>query len=172
MTYLGSITLVRTIPCLAEPGKIIVIGKPSRLLGEVIPYLATLPSVIAYNPEQRTLTFRRQPGFLTIRSEEIYITQVKDVEEGLKLLASLTESINTVWEHRQELTAVLTSKRTPRPLDVWELLPKTNCGQCGEATCMAFAVGLLQKNRTLDECPSLYGDADYSSKRITLEAMV
>ena len=106
MTYLESITLVRTIPCLAEPGKIIVIGKPIERFEEVLPYLATLPGVIAYNPDQCTLTFRRQPGFLTIQRDQMYITQVKDVQEGLELLAALTESINTVWEHRQELVAV------------------------------------------------------------------
>lgn len=48
-----------TLPCLAEPGKNIVIGKPDRLLDDVVPYLATLPGVIAYNPETHTLTFRR-----------------------------------------------------------------------------------------------------------------
>ncbi len=45
MSYLNSIALVRTLPCLAEPGKIIVIGKPDRSLAEVIPYLATLPGM-------------------------------------------------------------------------------------------------------------------------------
>ncbi len=169
MNFLDSITLTRTLPCLAEPGKIIVIGKPFRPLNEVIPYLATLPSIIAYNPERRTLTFRRQPGFLTIQDEEVHITQVKDVQEGLELFAALTESINAVWEHKAELVAVTTSKRTPRPLDVWSLLPQTNCKQCGEATCMAFAVNLLQQNRTLDECPVLLADADFSDRRITLE---
>jgi ArsR family metal-binding transcriptional regulator len=57
--YLDSIALARTLPCLAETGKIIVIGVPNRSLGEVIPYLATLPDIIAYNPESCTLTFRR-----------------------------------------------------------------------------------------------------------------
>jgi hypothetical protein len=32
MTYLDSITLTRTLPCLADPGRIIIIGKPSRPL--------------------------------------------------------------------------------------------------------------------------------------------
>ncbi len=172
MNFLDSITLTRTLPCLAEPGKIIVIGRPSHPLDEVIPYLATLPSIIAYNPEQRTLTFRRQPGFLTIQREEVYITQVKDVQEGLELLAALTESINTVWEHRQELVAVTASKRTPRPLDIWSLLPQTNCRECGEATCMAFAVGLLQQNQTLDECPLLASDPNLADRRVALEAML
>ena len=171
MNFLDSITLTRTLPCLAEPGKIIVIGKPSRQLDEAIPYLATLPSIIAYNPDQRTLTFRRQPGFLTIQSEEVYITQVKDIQEGLELLAALTGSINAVWEHRQELVAVTISKRTPRPLDVWSLLPQTNCRQCGEATCMAFAVGLLQQTHTLDECPVMLAEAGFSDRRVTLETM-
>jgi ArsR family metal-binding transcriptional regulator len=43
--FLDSIALTRTLPCLAEPGKIIVIGKPGRSLDEVLPYLATLPSL-------------------------------------------------------------------------------------------------------------------------------
>jgi ArsR family metal-binding transcriptional regulator len=50
-TYLDNISLTHTLPCLAEPGKIIVIGVPSTSLAEVIPYLATLPSIIGYNPE-------------------------------------------------------------------------------------------------------------------------
>lgn len=172
MTFLDSITLTRTLPCLAEPGKMIVIGKPARTLEEVLPYLATLPGIIAYNPEQCTLTFRRQPGFLTIQRDQVYITQVKDVQEGLELLAALTESINAVWEHRQELVAVTASKRTPRPLDIWSLLPQTNCKQCGELTCMAFAVGLLQQNRMLNECTVLQADADFSDRRFTLETML
>jgi ArsR family metal-binding transcriptional regulator len=43
MNYIKTIILTRTLPCLAEPGKIIIIGKPDRSLAEVIPYLATLP---------------------------------------------------------------------------------------------------------------------------------
>ncbi len=172
MTFLDSITLTRTLPCLAEPGKMIVIGKPARTLEEVLPYLATLPGIIAYNPEQCTLTFRRQPGFFTIQRDRVYITQVKDVQEGFELLAALTESIDVVWEHRQELVAVTASKRTPRPLDIWSLLPQTNCKQCGELTCMAFAVGLLQQNRMLNECTVLQADADFSDRRFTLETML
>ena len=64
--YLESITLTKILPCLAEPGKIIVVGEPSRRLDEVLPYLATLPNVITYNPETYTLTLRRQPGFRVI----------------------------------------------------------------------------------------------------------
>lgn len=170
--YLESITLLRTLPCLAEPGRIIVVGKPSRNLDDVIPYLATLPGVIAYNPGACNLTFRRQPGFITIEREQVMITKVQDTGEGLELLSGLTTSINAVWENREKLVPVIAIKRSPRPLDIWALLPQTNCARCGEATCLAFAVALLQQNRTLEECPALQTDPGFSDRRVTLESML
>ena len=171
MTYLDSIALTRTLPCLAEPGKIIVIGKPNRLLDEVLPYLATLPGIIAYNPEARTLTFRRPTGFMTLYVDRVYITQLKNADEGLELLVALKDAINATWDHRAELVAVTVGRHAPRPLDVWTLLPQTNCEQCGEATCMAFAFGLLQHKRSVVECPPLQADEALTDRRAALEGM-
>ena len=171
MIYLNSITLTRSLPCLAEPGKIIVIGKPDRTLEEVLPYLATLPGIIAYNPQAHTLTFRRQPGFMTLYSDRVYITQVSNVDEGLELLKALVDAINATWEGRLELAAITTAHRAPRPLDIWMLLPQTNCKQCGEQTCMAFACNLLLNKRELTECIPIQEDLAYSDRRATLEAL-
>jgi len=170
--FLDSITLTKTLPCLAEPGKIIVIGKPNRSLEEVIPYLATLPSIIAYNPQTRTLTFRRPRGFMTISPEKIYITQVTDVQEGLELFEALKDAVNAVWEKREQLVAVTKPKSTPRHLDIWELLPRSNCRQCGEATCLAFAVALIQQKRSLTECSPLQSDTSFADRKTTLDAML
>jgi ArsR family metal-binding transcriptional regulator len=73
MGYLEALALTGTLPCLAEPGKIIVIGTPNCVLQEVIPYLARLPGVVAYHPETRTLTFRRQQGFMTLYPGKVII---------------------------------------------------------------------------------------------------
>jgi ArsR family metal-binding transcriptional regulator len=171
MNFLDAIALTRTLPYLAEPGKIIVIGKPNRSLDEVLPYLATLPGIIAYNPEAQTPTFRRPAGFMTLYAERVYITQLKNADEGLELLAALRDAINATWDQRAELVAVTVGRRAPRPLDVWTLLPQTNCKQCGEATCMAFAAGLLQHKRSVIECPPLHADEALTDQRATLEAM-
>ncbi|MCK6539313.1 MAG: hypothetical protein L6Q26_04570 [Anaerolineales bacterium] len=172
MNYLDSITLTKTLPCLAEPGRIIVIGKPNRLLDEVLPYLATLPGVIAYNPETRTLTFRRPHGFMTLYADKVYITQVVDAAEGLQLFEALKDAVNVTWEKRAELIAVTAKKRAPRHLDIWELLPRSNCGACGESTCLAFAVAVIQHKRSLIECPPLQSDSSFADRKATLEAML
>jgi len=170
--FLEAITLTQTTPCLAEPGKIIVTGKPSGPLDDVLPYLATLPGVIGFNPETLTLTLRRQPGFITIYRQRITITQVKDVTEGLSLLEALKEAINATWEHRHELTPVIKLQRPPRPLDLYAILPQTNCIQCGEATCMAFAVNLLMGKTSLDRCLPLHTNPAYIERRAALEALL
>ena len=172
MAFLQSIALVRTLPCLAEPGKIIVVGKPSRSLDEVLPYLATLPNVIAYNPQAPALTLRRQPGLITLGLESVSITQVTDTDEGLELLAALTAAINATWENRADLVAVTGRRQTPRPLDVWALLPQTNCRKCGEATCMAYAFSLLQQRRELDACAPLTQDEGFADRRLALQGML
>lgn len=38
-------------------------------------------------------------------------------------------------------------------LQIFKLLPKTNCGECGVPTCMAFAMKLAAKNVELTACP-------------------
>lgn len=149
-----------------------MIGKPSRLLDEVLPYLATLPGVIAFNPHTRTLTFRRPLGFMTLYSDQVYITQVKDTEEGLALLLALVDAINATWEGRAELVAITTARRAPRPLDIWTLLPQTNCKECGEQTCMAFACNLLLNQRELAECRPLHKDAAFANQREILSEMM
>ncbi|GAB4419428.1 MAG: (Fe-S)-binding protein [Anaerolineales bacterium] len=170
--FLEAITLTQTTPCLAEPGRIIVTGKPSCILDDVLPYLATLPNVIGFNPEALTLTLRRQPGFITIYRQRITITQVKDVDEGLALLEALKDAINATWEHRHELTPVMKPQKPPRPLDVYAILPQTNCRECGQPTCMAFAVNLLTGKTTLDRCQPLQDNPAFIERKTALEAML
>ena len=44
-------------------------------------------------------------------------------------------------------------------LDIYKHLPKTNCKECGYATCLAFAMQLAQKKASLDRCPHVTQDA-------------
>ena len=41
------------------------------------------------------------------------------------------------------------------PAEILKLLEKTNCRQCREATCLAFAAAVFKGRRRLEECPRL-----------------
>ena len=118
---------------------------------------AILPNVISYHPFAGIMTLRRRPGLITIYPRQVMITQVADVEEGLLLLAAVRDLLNQTWARRDEIQPRPEGRRVPRPLDVYELLPRTNCRACGEATCMAFAFGLLESRHRPEQCPSLAG---------------
>ncbi len=40
-------------------------------------------------------------------------------------------------------------------LEIFKLLPKTNCKECGAATCLAFAMSLATGKASADKCPHL-----------------
>ncbi|MHC4457185.1 MAG: acetyl-CoA decarbonylase/synthase complex subunit gamma [Planctomycetota bacterium] len=44
-------------------------------------------------------------------------------------------------------------------LEIFKLLPKTNCKKCGMPTCLAFAMQLAQKRAKLDDCPDVSEEA-------------
>lgn len=50
------------------------------------------------------------------------------------------------------------SIREISPIDVYKLLPKTNCQECHESNCMAFATRLVNGELMLADCPPLFTD--------------
>ena len=46
-------------------------------------------------------------------------------------------------------------------MEIYMLLPKTNCKKCGLPTCMAFAVGFLGREKKVDNCTPLLGVEKY-----------
>lgn len=154
--YLERLTLAETLPCLADPSRCVVVGRPSRPIAPVLPYVnGVLPNVISYAPAAGIMTLRRKPGFITIYPDKVYITQVQDAAEGQCMLDALAELINKIWARREQIVPATAPRRGPRMLDVWKLLPRSNCKRCGLPTCMAFAVGLLLATSPLASCAAL-----------------
>ncbi|MHA1957746.1 MAG: (Fe-S)-binding protein [Candidatus Thorarchaeota archaeon] len=57
------------------------------------------------------------------------------------------------------------------PLDIYPTLPGTNCGDCGEANCMAFATKLAEYTVKVAACTPLY-EAKYAKKLAKLEELI
>ncbi len=51
-------------------------------------------------------------------------------------------------------------------LEIYKLLPKTNCKKCGFPTCLSFAMALAAKKVSLDKCPYI----SLETKKIIAEA--
>lgn len=58
------------------------------------------------------------------------------------------------------------------PMDIYPLLPQTNCGECGEANCMAFATKAAEYTLGIKACLPLYREEQYAQKRENLENLM
>jgi acetyl-CoA decarbonylase/synthase complex subunit gamma len=53
------------------------------------------------------------------------------------------------------------------PIDIYKLLPKTNCKECGQENCMAFATKIVNREVMVDECkPLLKKEYEKSYKQL------
>lgn len=146
---------------------------PSRAIDGLLPLVAAVsPNVVAFNPVAGQLTLRRRPGLITFYADKVMITQVTDIAEGLALLEAIRDLLNQCWAQRDTIQPVATARRQPRPLDVWELLPQTNCRQCGETTCLAFACALLLNKQTVAACQPLLAEVQFAQRRAQLAALI
>ncbi len=56
-------------------------------------------------------------------------------------------------------------------LDIFKLTPKTNCKQCGNPTCMAFAMKVAQGAVSIDKCPHMSDEAKATLNEATAPPM-
>ena len=65
----------------------------------------------------------------------------------------LIDFLNNLYENRGAITPDYKRYKPISVLDIYRLLPKTNCGKCGFQTCMAFAGAVRMEQTTPDKCP-------------------
>ncbi|OGP93573.1 MAG: hypothetical protein A2Z19_00830 [Deltaproteobacteria bacterium RBG_16_54_18] len=78
-----------------------------------------------------------------------------------------------VWKASKpwELAGTHKPQKTVSALVVYKLLPGTNCQECGEKTCRAFASKLSQWMRQIDDCPYLL-KPEFAEERVALSTLL
>jgi ArsR family metal-binding transcriptional regulator len=121
----------------------------------VLPYLNTRLGGDEYYQDPPAVTFRPQGKLITVHPKKIAVNALRDEEEADKILEWLKREINEAWEKRGETTPSCESAPKPKLFDILKMLPRTNCGQCGEPTCMVFAVRVTEGVKGAEDCPPL-----------------
>ncbi|HFC98015.1 MAG TPA: hypothetical protein ENJ40_06110 [Thermosulfurimonas dismutans] len=139
-------------------------------LAPLLPYLNAVAKVMYYDPGEPALVFKFQGFKVAVRRDNVQIGPVPDAEIGRRAKEKVEEFLEKVWAERENITPRHDPRTLPPPLEIYRLLPGTNCGQCGELTCMAFAVKLCALEAEPSDCRPLYEDPKFSDRRRELEA--
>jgi ArsR family metal-binding transcriptional regulator len=124
-------------------------------ISTVLPYLNAVLDGFEYLKDPPAVIFRSQGKFITLHGRKLAINALRDEDEADKILAWLQREINAVWENRKEIEPSYEGAPKPKLIEILKLLPKTNCKECGEPTCMVFAARMAEGVKVPQDCPPL-----------------
>jgi len=168
---LHSYEITRTLPCLADPEKIRVIADVSGEIHEVFPYLNTILKGCIYNHPANTLTIKKDGKLFTLHAHHITLTKIEDEKEAEEILRWLKDLINDTYENRAKIEPNYSMAAELKALDIFKLLPGTNCKKCGELTYLAFAVKLVGQEIEIKKCTLLFSEEYQERRKVLFELL-
>lgn len=169
--WLNEVAIVQVEPCRADPSEWRLHARPDVDLSAILPYLnAVLPGV-RYTHETNTLSLRREGMLVTIMPREIRLALVPSLDAGKAVLDRIKRTINATHARRAEIVPREGLQHLPSALDLYKLLPRTNCARCGLGSCIAFALRLAAGAGRVGECPPLHQDG-FIRSRLALETLL
>lgn len=167
--FVERIEIIQVEPCVADREKIRLFARIPEDVRELLPYLNAKLANATYVPDRDTLTFIKGGRLITVYPRKVSIAKADDVPDAEEVLEWLARRINFCHEHRDEIEPVTERRVRIGPLDIYSWLPRTNCRQCGEVSCLAFALLLLQEKHRLHDCSPLYTELELAAQRDRLE---
>ena len=168
---LNSYKITRTLPCLADPEKIRVIAEVSGEIYEAFPFLNAILKGCIYNHPALTLTIKKDGKLFTLHAHHITLAKIEDEKEAEEILGWLKDLINETYEKREQIEPNYSMAAELKALDIFRLLPGTNCKKCGELTCLAFAVKLVGQEIAIGKCVPLFSDEFKEKRKVLLELL-
>jgi ArsR family metal-binding transcriptional regulator len=147
------------------------IAELSDDIGEALPYLASAIKLCSYDDATKILTFKRDGKGVAMYPRQIAVTKLKDREEAKRVLDELKALINSTYDNRHNIKPCYKKGGELKYLDVFRLLPRTNCRECGEPTCLAFATRLVQQEVNISQCHPLFSSQFEEKRRKLLDML-
>lgn len=162
--YLSYIDIYHVSPCFAEAGKVSVQARLSDDITEIMPYLNRVVKNASYNHNAPNVTMFKEFRMITIEPKEIILIKALNYTDARQVIVWLKDLINDTAERMDDMEPLYKSKKRPHPLQIYSWLPRNNCGQCGEKSCIAFAALLSVGQQRIEKCEPLFTD-DYHEQR-------
>jgi len=170
--FLDEIKIAEIMPCLADPEKIRFIAHFEKDISEVFPYLNAVLKNAIYNHEGKTITLKNKGRLISLHPGKIAAGKIIDEQDARDVLDWLKKEINYCYENKDTLTPSFERRQKLTALDIFKLLPGTNCKRCGELTCLAFAARLSAEDANIMGCQEIFAAPFADKKKMLLSLLV
>ena len=127
---------------------------------ELFPYINRVAESATYHEKPHYIQFALDKWRVALYPNVVKAARFENRDQALDFFDLLCGFLNDVEAGKDTIEPDLTMYKPIPVLEVFKLLPRTNCKECGYQTCMAFAAALSQKETDLDQCPELCDPAN------------
>jgi ArsR family metal-binding transcriptional regulator len=124
-------------------------------ISEALPYLNAVLGGDTYIKEPPSVTFKLYGKLITVHGHMIAMNALRDEAEADHILDWFQEQINDSWERRATIVPKYDGRKVPQIMEIYWMLPKSNCKKCGQPTCMMFSSLATQGVKGSNDCPEL-----------------
>lgn len=122
-------------------------------LSALFPYINRCVDGSMYFDKPERIQFIFEGVQCTLYSHEIIAAAFNDHDHALSYGENLLLFLNELYEKKAEIKPDYRKIKPLPALEIYKILPKTNCGECGLPSCLAFAGALSRGNANISQCP-------------------
>ena len=131
----------------------------------LFPYINATCKEAKFHDNPEYIQFMMNGIFCTLYPNDVIAAPFEDQDQALEFADRLMAFLNDLYANRDSIEPNHRKFRPLSAIDIYKLLPKTNCGECGFPACLAFASALSRGQVHPDQCPGfsnpIYENAVY-----------
>ncbi len=156
---------IDSIVCLPGAGILRAVVEIEDDISQLFPYINGYVKKARYLPKIPWIRFPFY-GFperlnikydIACKSNQIIIGKFTSNEEAKEIVSQAIKFLNFISDNRDNIEISNKEWAPPSAITILKYLPQTNCGRCGERTCLSFSVKLSQGDAEPEECEDLSG---------------
>jgi len=124
-------------------------------LSSLFPYINAVAEKAQYYDHIPSIQFELAGLRCAIYPEKVSVGMFENREQAVTFFNQLKDFVNDISDRIPEIEPSHRAYRPVPVLEIFKLLPKTNCKGCGLSTCMAFAAALSKGGIFLEACPEI-----------------
>lgn len=148
------------IECLPNSANYNVIMDLEESIEELLPYLAACLPGCTYTHGTGVINVMQAGHIIAIYPGHVTVTDLRTHDEAEEYCRECFQRIQEVKANATKIQPVFDKRPSLSVLDIVRVLPKTNCGECGMASCTAFAAGVFRRESTITDCAPLMRKRD------------
>ena len=140
-------------------------------ISQVFPYLNATLKNGTFFADVPAFSWRQDNHKIGFWQNRIAVDHLESRESAKEKIEHLVGLVNDVWEKRGEIPPDTGTRENLQPLELYRLLPNTNCKECGESSCFNFALKLAAGQIELSRCGPAAKD-EHMDQRAKLEDLL